>query len=78
MAIYARVAGQYGQPLSPGTVHRIHVVLHRALAPGPSVGMDLGQSGQTASPPSCEPPPIYPPSPEEVVRLLSPRRRCRS
>jgi integrase-like protein len=26
-----RCGGRDGRPLSPGTVHRVHVVLHRAL-----------------------------------------------
>jgi integrase len=63
--------GQYGQPLSPGTVHRIHVVLHRALAQALRWEWIWVNPASTASPPSCEPAPIYPPSPEEVVRLLS-------
>jgi len=63
--------GKYGQPLSPGTVHRIHVVLHRALAQALRWEWIWVNPASTASPPSCEPAPIYPPSPEEVVRLLS-------
>jgi integrase len=63
--------GKYGQPLSPGTVHRIHVVLHRALAQALRWEWIWVNPASTASPPSCERAPIYPPSPEEVVRLLS-------
>jgi integrase len=63
--------GRDGQPLSSGTVHRIHVVLHRALAQGLRWEWIWVNPASTASPPSCEPAPIYPPSPEEVVRLLS-------
>ena len=63
--------GKYGQPFSPGTVHRIHVVLHRALAQALRWEWIWVNPASTASPPSCERAPIYPPSPEEVVRLLS-------
>jgi len=63
--------GRDGQPLSPGTVHRIHVVLHRALAQALRWEWIWVNPASTASPPSSEPAPIYPPSPEEVVRLLS-------
>ncbi len=63
--------GRDGQPLSPGTVHRIHVVLHRALAQALRWEWIWVNPAGTASPPSCEPAPIYPPSPDEVVRLLS-------
>src|ERR1700686_1862851 len=63
--------GREGQPLSPGTVHRVHVVLHRALAQALRWEWLWVNPASSASPPSCEPAPIYPPSPEEVVRLLS-------
>ena len=29
--LLSRCGGRHGQPLTPGTVHRVHVVLHRAL-----------------------------------------------
>jgi len=66
-----RCGGRDGQPLSAGTVHRVHVVLHRALAQALRWEWLWVNPASTASPPSCEPAPIYPPSPEEVVRLLS-------
>jgi integrase len=66
-----RCGGRDGRPLAPGTVHRVHVVLHRALAQALRWEWLWVNSASTASPPSCEPAPIYPPSPEEVVRLLS-------
>ena len=66
-----RCGGRDGQPLSPGTVHRVHVVLHRALAQALRWEWLWVNPASTASPPSCELAPIYPPSPEEVVRLLS-------
>src|ERR1700686_805576 len=66
-----RCGGREGQPLSPGTVHRVHVVLHRALAQALRWEWLWVNPASSASPPSCEPAPIYPPSPEEVVRLLS-------
>ena len=67
-----RCGGRDGQPLSAGTVHRVHVVLHRALAQALRWEWLWVNPASTASPPSCEPAPIYPPSPEEVVRLLEP------
>jgi len=66
-----RGGGRNGEPLSPGTVHRVHVVLHRALAQALRWEWLWVNPAASASPPSCEPAPIYPPSPEEVVRLLA-------
>ncbi len=42
--VLSRCGGRDGWPLTAGTVHRVHVVLHRALTQG-SVGMDLAQPG---------------------------------
>ncbi|MGB7052227.1 MAG: site-specific integrase, partial [Acidimicrobiales bacterium] len=66
-----RRGGRDGQQLSAGTVHRVHVVLHRALAQALRWEWIWVNPASSASPPSCEPAPIYPPSPEEVIRLLS-------
>ncbi|MHB8244077.1 MAG: tyrosine-type recombinase/integrase [Acidimicrobiales bacterium] len=66
-----RGGGRNGEPLSPGTVHRVHVVLHRALAQALRWEWLWVNPAASASPPPCEPAPIYPPSPEEVVRLLA-------
>lgn len=66
-----RCGGRNGTPLTAGTVHRVHVVLHRALAQALRWEWLWMNPASTATPPSCEPAPIYPPSPEEVVRLLT-------
>jgi integrase len=66
-----RDGGRNGAPLSAGTVHRVHVVLHRALAQALRWEWLWVNPASNAMPPSCEPGPIYPPSPEEVVRLLN-------
>ena len=42
--VLSRCGGRDGWPLTAGTVHRVHVVVHRALTQG-SVGMDLAQPG---------------------------------
>ena len=52
-----RRGGRDGQPLSPGTVHRVHVVLHRALAQALRWGWLWVNPASSASPPSCEPAP---------------------
>lgn len=65
-----RSGGRDGAPLSAGTVHRVHVVLHRALAQALRWEWLWVNPASNATPPSCEPGPIYPPTPEEVVRLL--------
>ena len=73
-ALYGQLrlsGGPNGQALPPGTVHRIHVVLHGALAQALRWEWLWVNPASTASPPSCEPAPIYPPSPEEVARLLT-------
>lgn len=66
-----RSGGRNGTPLTAGTVHRVHVVLHRALAQALRWEWLWVNPASTATPPSCEPAAIYPPSPEEVVRLLT-------
>ena len=66
-----RKGGRDGAPLSAGTVHRVHVVLHRALAQALRWEWLWVNPASNAMPPSCEPGPIYPPSADEVVRLLN-------
>jgi integrase len=66
-----RAGGPNGRSLTPNTVHRIHVVLHRALAQALRWEWLWVNPASEASPPSSEPTPIRPPSPDEVVRLLS-------
>jgi integrase len=62
--------GRDGAPLSASTVHRVHVVLHRALAQALRWEWLWVNPASNAMPPSCEPGPIYPPSAAEVVQLL--------
>ena len=65
-----RNGGPNGRPLTPNTVHRIHVVLHRALEQALRWEWLWVNPASHATPPSCEPAPIRPPSPQEIVRLL--------
>jgi integrase len=58
-------------PLAPGTVHRVHVVLHRALAQAVRWGWIFLNPATQASPPPVEPADIRPPSPRDVAVLLS-------
>lgn len=60
-----------GGPLSPGSVRRIHGVLHRALAQAMRWEWIWSNPSATASPPRMEPAEMRPPSPEEVGRLLA-------
>lgn len=65
-----RAGGRDARPLAPGTVHRIHVVLHRALAQAVRWEWIWINPASTASPPRQEPPEICPPSAEQVGALL--------
>lgn len=69
-----RSGGRNGQPLAPGTVHRVHVVLHRALAHALRWEWLWLNPASTASPPRVPPAEIHPPSPAEVNRLLDAAR----
>jgi hypothetical protein len=62
--------GPNGRPLTPSTVHRIHVVLHRALEQSLRWESLWVNPASHASPPSCEPAPVRPPSADEIARLL--------
>jgi integrase len=65
-----RSGGPNGRALTASTVHRIHVVLHRALEQALRWEWLWVNPASHASPPSCEPAPVRPPSPDEIVRLL--------
>ncbi len=65
-----RGGGRDGRPLSPGTVHRVHVVLHRALVQAVLWDWIWLNPASTATPPRPEPTDIRPPSVADVVRLL--------
>ncbi|MBF6557761.1 MAG: site-specific integrase [Acidimicrobiales bacterium] len=65
-----RSGGRGGHSLTAGTVHRIHVVLHGALAQALRWEWLWVNPATNASAPRCEPTAIYPPSPEDVNRLL--------
>jgi integrase len=59
-----------GKPLSPGSVRRVHGVLHRVLAQAMRWEWIWSNPAAYASPPRVEPVEMRPPSPEEVKRLL--------
>jgi integrase len=65
-----RSGGHHGRPLSAGTVHRIHVVLHRAMAQALRWDWVWINPATNAKPPKYRPAEIRPPSPEQVAELL--------
>lgn len=65
-----RAGGGRGQPLAPGTVARVHGVLHRALAQAVRWEWIWLNPASNASPPRVPPAEIRPPSPKQVVKLL--------
>ena len=65
-----RSGGRDGRPLRPGTVHRIHVVLHRALAQAVRWEWVWLNPAGTANPPRVPPAEVRPPSPKQVATLL--------
>jgi integrase len=65
-----RSGGRNGRPLSPGTVHRVHVVVHRALAQAVRWEWIWINPASTATPPRLEPSDIRPPSARQVGVLL--------
>ena len=71
----AECGGRNGDPLTPGTVHRIHVVLHRALAQALRWEWLWVNPAASASPPSCEP--GTDPSAEPGRGRPTARPRCR-
>jgi integrase len=66
-----RAGGAEGRPLAPGTVHRVHVVLHRALTQAVRWEWVWLNPAGAASPPRIAPAEVSPPSPEQVNRLLA-------
>lgn len=65
-----RAGGRNGRPLGEGTVHRIHVVLHRALAQAVRWEWIWINPASSASPPRVPPPEVHPPDPAQVAELL--------
>lgn len=65
-----KTGGPDCRPLAPGTVHRIHVVLHRALVQAVRWGWVFINPAANSTPPRLEPPEIHPPSAEEVMAIL--------
>ncbi len=59
-----------GQPLKPGTIRRMHVILRRALAQGVKWGWIRTNPAAAASPPRVPVGDIVPPSPAELGRLF--------
>jgi len=66
-----RAGGRDARPLAPGTVHRVHVVLHRALTQALRWEWIWLNPASHASPPRVQPAEIRPPSPVQVGRLLA-------
>lgn len=66
-----RRGGRNDRPLNAGTVSRVHVVLHRALAQALRWDWIWINPASTASPPRYQPTEIRPPSPEVVSALLA-------
>lgn len=65
-----RGGGRSGRPLAAGTVHRVHVVLHRALAQAVRWEWLWTNPANPASPPRADPAEIRPPTPAQVSVLL--------
>lgn len=65
------MAGSIRRPLGPGTVHRIHVVLHRALAQAVRWEWIWLNPASSASPPRVPPAEVHPPDPAQVADLLA-------
>jgi integrase len=66
-----RAGGAEGRPLAPGTVHRVHVVLHRALTQAVRWEWVWLNPASAASPPRVSPAEVRPPAPDQVQRLLA-------
>lgn len=66
-----RSGGRNGAPLAAGTVHRVHVVLHRALAQAVRWEWVWANPASNASPPRYVPPEIRPPSADDVRALIA-------
>ena len=66
-----RGGGRDGSPLAAGTVHRIHVVLHRALTQAVRWEWIWLNPAANASPPRVTPAEIRPPTPDQLQRLVA-------
>lgn len=65
-----RAAGRDDRPLAPGTVARVHGVLHGALAQAVRWDWISLNPASNATPPRVAPAEVLPPSPQEVAVLL--------
>jgi integrase len=65
-----RAGGRSERPLAPGTVARVHGVLHRALAQAVRWDWIWLNPASNATPPRVEPAEIRPPTPVQVTALL--------
>ena len=65
-----RAGGRNERPLAPGTVARVHGVLHRALGQAVRWGWIWLNPATDATPPRVAPAEIRPPSPRDVAKLL--------
>jgi integrase len=70
-----RAGGRGERPLAPGTVARVHGVLHRALAQAVRWDWIWLNPASNATPPRVAPANIRPPSPQHVAVLLEWARR---
>jgi integrase len=70
-AYLRRGGGREGRPLAAGTVHRVHVVLHRALSQAVRWEWIWLNPASHASPPRYVPVEIRPPSAREVADLVT-------
>jgi hypothetical protein len=66
-----RAGGAEGRPLAAGTLHRVHVVLHRALTQAVRCEWVWLNPASAASPPRVPPAEVRPPAPDWVQRLLA-------
>jgi integrase len=73
-----RAGGRGNLPLAPGTVARVHAVLHRALAQAVRWDWIWLNPASNASPPRVAPPEVRPPTPGQVAALLEWARRTDS
>jgi integrase len=71
-----RAGGADGRPLAPGTVDRVHVVLHRALTQAVRWEWVWLNPASAASPPRVPPAEVRPPSPDQLQRLLARVEEC--
>jgi integrase len=70
-----RAGGRGNRPLAPGTVSRVHGVLHRALAQAMRWDWIWLNPASSATPPRVAPAEVRPPSPGQVAALLEWARR---